>query len=233
MAFLWHFYSIIFPPKVACGLPFFICFFLISFDEFRWSILICKPQFSEDQEYVVTSWKSSSVCFSGLCLMPSQFRSNSIFRISDVACRYHIIFRKQKLLTPQTDFPTLQSQFNSNKFLICDVSCSMCCSGAAVCLTDFQLTGMFWHPYISGQSNLTGCLGNAIVCGLINEKYWMATLAQLELLSFYLVNLFLVSLHHLHPPLPLSSLHVHLAVWLGFVSDRCFPFHHGLFLRFG
>lgn len=45
------------------------------------------------------------------------------------------------------------------------------------------------------------------------------TLAQLELLSFYLVNLFLhsLSLHHLHPPLPLSSLHVHLAVRLGFV----------------
>lgn len=45
----------------------------------------------------------------------------------------------------------------------------------------------------------------------------MAALVQLELLSFYLVNLFLLSLHHLHPPLPLSSLHVHLAVRLGFV----------------
>lgn len=42
------------------------------------------------------------------------------------------------------------------------------------------------------------------------------TLAQLELLSFYLVNLFLHSLSR-HPPLPLSSLHVHLAVRLGFV----------------
>ncbi len=45
----------------------------------------------------------------------------------------------------------------------------------------------------------------------------MVTLAQLELLSFYLVNLFLLSLSHLHPPLPLSSLHVHLAVRLCFV----------------
>ncbi len=45
----------------------------------------------------------------------------------------------------------------------------------------------------------------------------MVTLAQLELLSFYLVKLLLLSLHHLHPPLPLSSLHVHLAVWLCFV----------------
>lgn len=67
----------------------------------------------------------------------------------------------------------------------------------------------------------------------------MVTLAQLELLSFYLVNLFLLSLSHLHP----LSLH-YMFIWpcdsascvrliRQIEQDRCFPFHHGLRLRFG